>query len=526
MSVRSRVTVGGRASRPWAAPVRRRAHGLFARVVLALAPLAALAVVPTAALAHGALKSSLPAAGAHLAAAPTELSLTFTEAPELTFTRVALTGPGGTAIALAPLRTAPGSSRTVLTAIRGSLVAGTYTVAWQTAGADGHPVRGRFSFVIAPGAQGLGAAGTPPLAGDTVRGEAAAGVPAPGQAPAPAGHHDPVSTPEGPGFDAESPAYVAIRWATYAALMLVLGAVAFNALVLGFLRRKQNPDSPMLAPASARAAQVGWWAALALAVVALLRLFAQSYALHGAADALNPGLAGAMLSRTVWGWGWLLQALGAVVAALGFRSAQRGGRAGWAIAAVGALLLAFTPALSGHAASAPRLTALAILADGAHVIGAGGWLGSLLVVVAVGVPAAMRLAESERGRAVADLINAFSPTALAFAGLVAATGVFAAWLHLGAVSALWQTTYGKTLLLKLAILSVVAGTGAYNWLRVRPALGDAVGAQRIRRSAGVELVVGVAVLVVTAVLVATPTAMDADSMVQMGQAAPPAPRLP
>ena len=77
------------------------------------------------------------------------------------------------------------------------------------------------------------------------------------------------------------------------------------------------------------------------------------------------------------------------------------------------------------------------------------------------------------------------------------------------VSALWQSEYGRTLLLKLGILSVVAGTGAYNWLRVKPALGSIEGAVRIRRSATLELAVGVLVLVVTAVLVATPTPMDA-----------------
>jgi putative copper export protein len=109
---------------------------------------------------------------------------------------------------------------------------------------------------------------------------------------------------------------------------------------------------------------------------------------------------------------------------------------------------------------------------------------------------------------VAELINAFSPTALVFAGLVAGTGTFAAWIHVGTVPALWQTPYGKTLLLKLGILSIVALTGAYNWLRVKPTLGQIAGAERIRKSATIELAVGIAVLLVTAVLVASPTPMD------------------
>ncbi|MGI9077438.1 MAG: copper resistance D family protein, partial [Gemmatimonadaceae bacterium] len=314
------------------------------------------------------------------------------------------------------------------------------------------------------------------------------------------------------GFDSESALYVFVRWLTFTGIFIIIGVVAFHHVVLGFLRRNENPVSPMLAVASSRAATVGMWGAVGLGLVALSRLYAQSFAMHGGPQALGAALIGSMLGKTVWGWGWLLQVVAVLGAFMAFRGARRGSPAGWSVAAISAALLAFTPALSGHASSAPRLTPLAILADGIHVIGASGWLGSLLVVLVVGIPAAMQLAEGERGAAVAEVINAYSPTALVFAGIAAATGVFAAWLHIGTVSGLWQTEYGRTLLLKLGILSVVAGTGAYNWRRLKPALGDVLGAQRIRRSAGIEVAVALIVLAVTAVLVATPTAMDEQMM--------------
>ena len=448
------------------------------------------------AYAHGNLKSSVPAKGAHLATAPRELRLNFTEAPELAFSRVALIGPDGRAITLGPQRAAS-DPRTLVSAITGALVSGVYTVRWQIAGKDGHPVRGEFSFTIAPGAAGLG------MPAVTPEPDTAAQPPAATDA-----HHNPVSAPIGTGFDAGSPGYAAIRWLVFTALLVIIGAVAFRFFVLGFLRRKQNPDSPILADASSVAARLAAWATLLLLVGAVLRLYAQSYALHGADEALNASLVGAMLTKTVWGWGWLVQATAAIAAWIAFRLSIKGSRRAWAAAAVATVALAFTPALSGHAASAQRLVTLAILSDAVHVVGAGGWLGSLVIVIAAGIPAALRLSEGERGPAVADLFNAFSPTALVFAGTAAATGVFAAWLHLGAVPALWTTDYGRTLLWKLAILSVVAGTGAYNWLRVKPSLGNEVATKRVRRSASVELIVAVLVLAVTAVLVATPTAMD------------------
>ena len=254
----------------------------------------------------------------------------------------------------------------------------------------------------------------------------------------------------------------------------------------------------------------------------LLRLYAQSVALNGAGGALDVGRLSAMLTRTVWGWGWLLQAAGTAIVLGGFWSARGGGMVGWGIALLGAVALAFSPALSGHAAAAEPAT-LAVLSDGLHVLGAGGWLGSLLFVVIVGLPAALRLDPQRRGPTVAALINAFSPTALLFAGVVTVTGVFAAWLHLGGFAELWGSGYGRTLLLKVGLLSVVFGTGAYNWRRVRPALGTARAASHLRRSATLELTAGALVLIVTAFLVATPPpdvgGMEADAVARTTSAA-------
>jgi putative copper resistance protein D len=121
----------------------------------------------------------------------------------------------------------------------------------------------------------------------------------------------------------------------------------------------------------------------------------------------------------------------------------------------------------------------------------------------------MRPASGEsRGARVALLVRAFSPAALWFAALVTATGVVSAWLRLGTVPALWGTSYGQVLLLKLALLAGVAGTGLYNWKRVQPALGTEGATDRLARTATIELGIGLVVIIVTAVLVAMPTPLD------------------
>lgn len=468
------------------------------RVRLTLPSLVAAIVLlgtPAVLSAHGALKSSSPAGGAKLTAVPDALRLTFSERVELAVSRIQLLGPDGTAVALSPLRA---DSAFILVAdIAGALRAGTYTVAWQVAGADGHPVRGRFTFSIEAGAAGLVAPDPPRAAGaDSL----------------PPEHHPATTVPEPPGFDAESPLYSVLRWLQFAALLIVIGTVAFRYPVLILVQRTQGENETFVTEARRRAAMIGLWATVLLLLSAVARLLAQSYALHGPTDVLSPSMVGAMIGRTTWGTGWMLQVIAGTVVAGGFLRARAGGRQGWLLVTIGSIALAFTPGLSGHASAVPTLRALALFADAAHVFGAAGWLGSLLLVLGAGIPAAYTLSEADRDPAVAGLVTAFSPTALTFAGLVTTSGVFAAWLHLTSVASLWTTTYGQTLLWKLAILSIVAATGAYNWLRVKPALGNALGTRRMRRSASLELGVGAIVLAITAVLVATPTPMDASAM--------------
>lgn len=149
-------------------------------------------------------------------------------------------------------------------------------------------------------------------------------------------------------------------------------------------------------------------------------------------------------------------------------------------------------------------------------------MGSLLVLLVAGIPAAIRMGPARRGTAVAALVRAFSPTALLFAGLLILTGILATVIHSSSLDALLASRYGTLLFIKPGVFLLVYGTGAYNYLRVLPALGDDTGTRRLRRSAGLELAVGTAVLLVTAVLVATarPYEEPADLATERGSARP------
>lgn len=440
--------------------------------------------VPAVAWAHPVLRRSFPAAFDTLSTAPFELRLVFNEPIELRFARVELAGPDGTSRILTGVTVVPDSLRILRAPVPAQMGPGSYTVRWQAAGDDGHAVRGAFTFTV------LADSGAAP--GDRLSG--AFRPPPPQSSPA--------------AFDAGSPGFVAIRWMMYLGLLGVIGAIVFQSFVLRRLRRGGREASKLVAGTlGAPVARFGRVAAGVFLISLPARLLAQTASLRGS-EPWDTGLPLELTGHTIWGWSWIAQLLLGIAVFVGFRGAVRG-TARWDWIRMCGLLLALTPAFAGHAIAAERWIPVAVVADGLHILGAAGWLGTLAVLLSVGLANALRLPEPERGPVAADMVNAFSPVALGFAGMVLATGVLSALIHTGRIPDLWESGYGKMLLLKLGILSIVAATGAWNWRRVRPVMGDELGARRIRKSGSVEVAVALVVLLVTAVLVALPTPLAA-----------------
>ena len=434
-------------------------------------------LVPAIALAHQALRFSEPHAEAVVEVVPDTLRLTFYEPLRMEFTQVEVEGPQGR-LALGELRTAADEPELLLVPIEAGWHAGEIEVRWRTVGADGHPSSGSFSFEVPEGTQGL------PVEAE------------PAPPPVEEGALGDVQR-----LEPQSPVYAAIRWITFVALIAMIGAVVFRGGVLPRVRRRLDAGGSLVVAGSRRAAGVGIAAALLLLVAGIVRLWAQTAALHSPAEAISPAAWAAALGLQPWGAGWWLQMGAALAGAVCFAVARRGSRAGWVGGGLAAVVAATTPALSGHAAAA---SGTAIAVDTLHVLGAGGWVGGLALLLVAGIPAARGLDRGHRGPAVAALVHGFSPIALGFAALVVATGVGSAWIQLGVLPNLWTSGYGRTLLLKLVLVAGVFGMGAYNNLKVRPSLGDEAGGTRIRTSGTLEFLLALAVLVVTAVLVATP----------------------
>jgi Copper resistance protein D len=170
-------------------------------------------------------------------------------------------------------------------------------------------------------------------------------------------------------------------------------------------------------------------------------------------------------------------------------------------------------ALRSHAAASEAIGPLA--ADVVHLAAAGTWPAGLLALVL--------LAAGRMGTAPADTLRRavprFSALALVSIGLVAATGLYAAWLQVGDPAAL-GTDYGLLLLAKGSVVTGALALGAINYLDAGRDLSVAGG---LRRRVGAELALAGVVVVLTANLTSgSPPAEVAtvDVPVTSGEAGP------
>ena len=106
---------------------------------------AALCLFPVLLSAHLKLTRSAPAADAVLESPPTAVQLWFSEEPLLLMSAVTLTGPAG-AIKLEAPRA--GGNRSLIVSIGATLEPGVYSIAWKTAGEDGHTISGTVNFSV------------------------------------------------------------------------------------------------------------------------------------------------------------------------------------------------------------------------------------------------------------------------------------------------------------------------------------------------------------------------------------------
>jgi methionine-rich copper-binding protein CopC len=99
------------------------------------------------AFAHAHLREATPAADSTVAA-PTQVSISFSEAVEPKFSTVVVTDAAGTRVDANDLHIVDGNAKVVAIGLK-PVKAGVYTVDWHATSVDTHKTEGKFSFTVA-----------------------------------------------------------------------------------------------------------------------------------------------------------------------------------------------------------------------------------------------------------------------------------------------------------------------------------------------------------------------------------------
>ena len=445
----------------------------MSRRLLTLAATAAAALLlPAAAWAHAALLKTFPTASAEVDTRPAEVRLVFDEAVEPRFAIISVTD----AAAHQQVDGAVHRSATNVDEIDVPLkhvAEGWYLVFWRVISVDGHPVRGVFTFKVGPN-------------------------------PGPPPQFIVPSLSE----TATTPGLLTFRWLTFLSFMTAVGLFVLRMVIA-------RPVAARVAGTRLRALSVAFWIALAVAFVATPVYVLVATAQFAIRSVWSVGVLVPLMRVSAFGRGYLdlelLLGLFAVAAAvaLWLDRPERSTRSvagllsfwGALLAAGGALL---APGASGHAAqTAPRPLALAF--DWLHLAAGSVWLGGLvgLLVLWGSLPAA------ERIPGLVVVVPRFSNVAFCSVMALLGTGVGASLLHLPTLASLWQTSYGKTIVAKAALLACAMLVASVNLLRTKPALerqaGDVPAAARLlRRLVGVEAALVAGTVFAAAILSSLP----------------------
>jgi copper transport protein len=399
--------------------------------------LAALLALAGPLLAHSLPQSSTPSPGATLQSPPTVVTITFGETPDPKLSSIRVLDTSGASVTAGPTTAVAGDALTLSVPLS-ALGPGVYTVSWRTVSAvDGHAASGSFAFGV-----GVAPATSP---GATIGGAAGGG--------------------------AASPSAGAIlgRWLLFLGLLCLLGGAFFGAVL-----------APAPVSVTRRLLPVAW---LTAAVGTCLVLGVQlSDAGEGVAEAMGTSLGPAILARIA------TLALGGLAVAYLFRAGPvRPGLALVALASAGALA---TDVLFSHAAAGPNAP-LDVLEQAIHVLAVGLWLGGLVALVVT-----LRRATGEAaGRAA----RRYSRMATIGIAAVAVTGLLRAVPEVGTFDALVSSDFGRLVIAKTGLLSVLALLGAVNHFRHVPAARESVSG--LRRVGSLELLLGATILLLSASLV-------------------------
>jgi copper transport protein len=436
-------------------------------LLLALVAAAALAA-PAAAWAHAALLHTEPVASRVVNTPPAEVRLTYSEPIEPRFAIVSVTDAAGRSVTSGLPQRAPGEPQTLITPLK-RVPEGWYLVFWRVISADGHPVRGAFTFAVGPNP------GPPPQFRVPSLSETA-----------------------------HTPQLLVGRWLVFLSFLSALGLFVLRMLIARPVARRVSGTS--LRPLSVALAVALLAALVATPVYALLAT--AQFSLRSVFDlgAIVPVARASSFGRDYLDLELVLALFGvAAAAAIAVDRPERPQRSVAELLSLGAALAAGAsalalPGLAGHAGQrSPR--GLALPLDAVHLGAVAIWLGGLIGLLVFW----LSVRREGRVAALSVVVPRFSAVAFCSVLILIGTGTGQALLELPTLASLWETNYGKALLVKIALLAGALVLASVNLARTKPRLQAASVQPPVAAGAAVllrRLVSGEVLLIVGALFAA------------------------
>ena len=441
------------------ASTRRRAAAAVLALVCGLLFLFGSAAPASA---HAAVIAETPGDGRSVATEPATVSATFSEPVSVEVGGMAVRDASGDRVDDGRSKV---SGTTVSVGLRPGLGDGTYVVTYRVLSSDGHPVSGSWLFGIGAAPVDRAISARSELSGDATW---------------------------------EFLATVS-RFIVYLGALLAAGLAFFCAFL-----HDQLSDRDRLLP-------IVRLAALGTIIGAVGLVIAQAALLSG--RGLDAATDGTVLSSVLSGWlGWSLAVLLVGLVAVHLSTDFTSPRLAQPLALYGGFTVTASFALWGHTTELTPVW-ISSSADVVHATAAALWFGGIvgLLVVLIG-------RRSEFVSSTATVVGRFSTMAawsvlaLALAGLaLTVTGTDAS------VEALFSTTWGRLVCVKVAVTALIIGLAAYNRRRLVPEViastdERATAWRRLRRTVAVELVLVLVVFGLTSRLVYTTPARTAEAL--------------
>jgi copper transport protein len=389
--------------------------------------------------AHAAYDSSSPAPGDVLATAPVEISVSFTERPDRSYSRLELYDEQGNLVSGTELVDG-GDDYTMLLKVPPDLPNGTYSVLWRTLSMDdGHSTQNYFAFTI--GSEADIVTVVPPSSS--------------------------LDTGDAPQW-----AKTVSRWLALIGLSLLLAVWPIWTIVIRPALRPVWHEAPQAIRRIQQFAAIAFGAAILGTIVALgvqALTLTEGSILERIVNTLGQTRYGRL---TLFRLGAFL-ALGLILSTCAWWFRQRR-KVEASLAWVATLVLPIPFSLIAHASAQTSGRTFAVAADYLHLLGFGVWFGGLAMLVAILIPIARGTSVDDRRAVLSIALPRFSIIALTSWGVLALTGFYSGWLQVGNLTALRTTDYGQALIVKLALIAVVLVIAAFNLFVVskRIARGD------------------------------------------------------